>query len=92
MLLVREVAGGWIGARLGNIYDLVIYYRRNISKDRLAVSNAVLKLALNTLISFNNVGLKVIALFYNEPLRITKGSFILTAYYWYCKEVVSYNC
>jgi hypothetical protein len=79
---------------LGNLYNLVIFIqcRRNVSKDRLAVSNTVLKSALNALISLDNLALKAVPLIRYEPLRITKGAFILTAHRRHCEEVVSHDC
>jgi hypothetical protein len=63
-----------------------------VCKDRLAVSNTVLKPALDVLISLDNLALKAVPLIRNEPLRITKGAFILTAHRRHCEEVVSHDC
>ena len=79
---------------LGNLYNLVIFiqYCCNVSEDRLAVSNTVLKLALDKLISLDNLALKAVPLIRDEPLRITEGAFILTTHHRYCEEVISHNC
>jgi hypothetical protein len=57
-----------------NIYNLVavIYYRCNSSKGCLAISHAVLKLALKALISLNNVILEVVAVICKHSTIILK--------------------
>jgi hypothetical protein len=58
----------------------------------LAVSNAVLEPTLDALISIDNLALEAVPLIRNEPLRIAKGAFSLTAHSRHCEEVVSHDC
>jgi hypothetical protein len=65
---------------LYKIYKLIIYFYDSY-KSYLAINNTVIILALNLLISFDNIRLKVIALIRNKLLTSTKYSLILRAYY-----------
>jgi hypothetical protein len=76
---------------LCNVYNLVIYYRRNVSEGCLAVGNTVLQPTLEALISLNYLRLQVVSLLCNKLLRTAEYALALAAHSRHCEEVVSHG-